>query len=447
MPSWDDSTAGRTGFSTDAAFALGGDSDEQAERTNRLVLFGNGTSLNRGCQAIETTTLGILRRSIANPNFILAPMGVEPTETGLSSDCVRVPRGVWDARRYSVAWMAKNVALRIAPALAQRRLQSMRALDRYLSGSAALLQLGGDNLTLDYGSADPFLSVGSRALSAGCPVVIWGASVGPFSSSPAYEEFALRELGRASLIMAREQLTADYLTRVGLGSLVERVADPAFLLDPVAPKTSVVQAACLEHAVGFNISPLYAKYVSEAKRASWVNYIGDVVEALARPTDRPIVLVPHVVLPSENDWVLLDAVADEVRRRGLDRPIVLPPALNASEIKWCISRFDAFIGARTHSTIAALSSGIPTAVLAYSPKARGIMLDLLGDDSLVCPASSFSPDKASALLGMLLQRASELRARLNEVMPRTREMSESAGPLLADRLGLERPVKPAGSRS
>ena len=36
------------------------------------------------------------------------------------------------------------------------------------------------------------------------------------------------------------------------------------------------------------------------------------------------------------------------------------------------------MGARTHSTIAAYSSGVPTLVIGYSVKSRGIATDLFG---------------------------------------------------------------------
>ena len=42
-----------------------------------------------------------------------------------------------------------------------------------------------------------------------------------------------------------------------------------------------------------------------------------------------------------------------------------------------------FIGARTHATIAAYSTLIPTMVLGYSVKSRGIAKDIFGEEKLV----------------------------------------------------------------
>ena len=62
---------------------------------------------------------------------------------------------------------------------------------------------------------------------------------------------------------------------------------------------------------------------------------------------------------------------------------IMPSEFNASQIKQVISQFHFFIGARTHATIAAFSSGVPTISIAYSVKAKGINKDLLGEIPVV----------------------------------------------------------------
>ena len=62
---------------------------------------------------------------------------------------------------------------------------------------------------------------------------------------------------------------------------------------------------------------------------------------------------------------------------------------NCMELKGIISRCRFFIGARTHATIAAYSTGVPTLVVGYSVKARGIARDLFGtEEGYVLPAHS-----------------------------------------------------------
>ena len=64
---------------------------------------------------------------------------------------------------------------------------------------------------------------------------------------------------------------------------------------------------------------------------------------------------------------------------------------DCEKLKYVISQCKMFIGARTHATIAAYSSCIPTLVVGYSIKARGIAKDIFGsDENYVVSAQSLS---------------------------------------------------------
>ena len=87
--------------------------------------------------------------------------------------------------------------------------------------------------------------------------------------------------------------------------------------------------------------------------------------------------VPH--FDGVDDFAFLATVTESASKEAKHQIRVLPEGLNASEIKWIISQCSAFIGARTHSTIAALSSSVPTISLGYSLKAKGINEDIFGN--------------------------------------------------------------------
>lgn len=62
---------------------------------------------------------------------------------------------------------------------------------------------------------------------------------------------------------------------------------------------------------------------------------------------------------------------------------------NCLELKGYISRCRLFIGARTHATIAAYSTCVPTLVVGYSVKAKGIAKDIFGTyENYVIPVQS-----------------------------------------------------------
>ncbi|MBR5116894.1 MAG: polysaccharide pyruvyl transferase family protein, partial [Lachnospiraceae bacterium] len=81
-----------------------------------------------------------------------------------------------------------------------------------------------------------------------------------------------------------------------------------------------------------------------------------------------------------------------------------------------------FIGARTHATIAAYSSLVPTLVVGYSVKSRGIARDLFGgEQGLVLPVQELTGAGLIRAFEDLRAREGGLRAILAEKIPGYRE--------------------------
>lgn len=89
-----------------------------------------------------------------------------------------------------------------------------------------------------------------------------------------------------------------------------------------------------------------------------------------------------------------------------------------------------FIGARTHSTIAAYSQCIPTLVIGYSVKARGIAKDLFGTyDNYVYPVQQIQNENdLIAPLEFLISNKDSIKKHLENIMPeyisKTKEVVE-----------------------
>ena len=90
-----------------------------------------------------------------------------------------------------------------------------------------------------------------------------------------------------------------------------------------------------------------------------------------------VVLIPHVYWNEENDVQLLKKIKQEFFDEN--RVIVIEKKYNSSQLKFLISQCRFFIGSRTHSVIAAYSSGVPTLALGYSIKSKGIAQDIFGE--------------------------------------------------------------------
>ena len=110
------------------------------------------------------------------------------------------------------------------------------------------------------------------------------------------------------------------------------------------------------------------------------------------------------------------------------------PDGSAPELKGYISRCEMFIGARTHATIAAYSSCVPTLVVGYSIKARGIAKDLFGtDEGYVLPVQALAQkeDLVNAF-DWLYQNAQAQKAHLQQIMPDYCKKAKEAENLLRE---------------
>ena len=110
--------------------------------------------------------------------------------------------------------------------------------------------------------------------------------------------------------------------------------------------------------------------------------------------------------------------------KDTNRIILLPNNLTAVQYKGYIARMRFFIGARTHATIAAYSNCVPTMVLGYSIKSRGIAKDLFGEEKLVLGINDISNiEKLTKEFDELLRDEQEIRKILEKRIPMIKEMA------------------------
>ena len=138
----------------------------------------------------------------------------------------------------------------------------------------------------------------------------------------------------------------------------------------------LIEGFSKENTLGLNVSPLVEGYNPEITKIT-VDFIKYIIEN----TVLKILLIPHVVEDGNNDYEYMMNFYEKFRETG--RIDILPSDLNAKQYKGYIANTRFFIGARTHATIAAYSSGVPTAVLGYSVKSRGLAKDLFGEERFV----------------------------------------------------------------
>jgi colanic acid/amylovoran biosynthesis protein len=301
-----------------------------------------------------------------------------------------------------------------------------------IESADAVISVGGDNYSLDYRIPSLLMGIDALAMDMGKPVVLWGASVGPFEREPHFVPIIRNHLARMDKVMIRETVSYQYLTEVlGLSNVIQMV-DPAFtLIKDVVDCAEFWPEDQGQGVIGLNISPLIERHKTLNQ-----DLVGEVVKFVNHAVKKEgygVLLVPHVVpldgSCKNNDAHYMDQIL--YKCEDLKQSIRMAPAtFNASQLKYVISCLRFFIGARTHSTIAALSSGVPTISIAYSIKARGINRDLFGKEDFVLPTQSVGFSALKEKLLYLQENEENLKQILKDRIPEYKNNVSSATELL-----------------
>ena len=197
-----------------------------------------------------------------------------------------------------------------------------------------------------------------------------------------------------------------------------RVADPAFLLG--REDLPLPEGFAEGNTVGINVSPLIMQYGTE--RSVILENYRNLIRNILGKTEMNICLIPHVFWSHNDDMAPLRLLHDEFRETGRTCRITEGTAM---QLKGYIARCRFFVGARTHATIAAYSTGVPTVVVGYSTKSRSIALDLFGtEEHYVLPVQGLKTEfELSDAFDWLKDHEKEVRSRLEAVMPAYREMA------------------------
>jgi len=397
-----------------------------------FILAGNGPYDNRGCEAIVRGTVVILRHYFDKPKFLVVSnyqtkSQFEQQRINEKDKAIIHVKTIRAQKRFEPMWFLLHSLRFLYP----RGMNSLIYKDMlsYLKETLAVLSIGGDNYSLDYGIPRIFTGLDNLVLSNKKPMVIWGASVGPFTKKPEYEKYMIEHLKKVNGIFARETATVEYLAAKGVTGNVFRVADPAFLMEAKEPKKEKFDTEIPNGAIGINLSPLMARYVTNGDLKKWVELAANIVEKISRTTKRPIFLIPHVNSPHTNDYAFLRDVLAPLKKTK-EKIVLIPFNLTAPELKWIIAKMSVFVGARTHSTIAALSSGTPTISLAYSIKAKGINQDIFGNLRFCLDPEQLIPRIITERIGEVIQNSENIKKQLNLSLPKVKTLAMDAGKYL-----------------
>lgn len=402
---------------------------------------------NRGCEALVRSTVDLLRSTFGEVKVLVPSLDKrrdfaqwpECAQAGVEFvDAPPMPRllGKWGTAYRRFGWLKRLPQPR--PSIGAQFIADMRRAD-------AILSIGGDVFSLDYNFGGLYFNVGilEAAVRIGKPTVLWGASVGPFSSEPQAERHVVKHLRDLALVTVRESHSVEYLRSVDAADNVLRVVDSAFLLRP-----QLVDASAWwppdpgEGVLGLNIGWLIDNLRRRAGHPDGaITEAASFVREVMRRTQFSVLLVPHVA-PLSGDSYNNDEYFNQQLLLALggatSRLAQVPSGLNAAQLKHVISQCRFLIGGRTHATIAGFSSGVPTLSVAYSVKAKGINRDLFGDERYILETPTLSRATLWSGLELLQRDEIAIRQHYESVLPKWRERAHVGADRLPELLGKTR---------
>lgn len=373
-------------------------------------MFFHDGSKNRGCEAIVRSAAHLLKDSGEIASISLSSREPETDKIIPDLDVVHFDQRT-AVDKFSLQGLrnAVNVKIFNDDSLAYRIMHE--SIIKLIPEYDVFLSIGGDNYC--YGEQPGIYEIDRQIKKAGKKLVLWGASIGEEDLS----EAKINDLKSFDLLLVRETITEQNLKKAGIPN-VKLVADGAFLMEkselPLPPGWQEGKT------VGFNFSPLVLKKNQESKKAAFA-----LIQHILDTTDLTVCFVPHVIIPGNDDYQILQEFEQHFKDSG--RTILLPNNLNATEYKGYIARMKFFIGARTHATIAAYSNSVPTMVLGYSVKSKGIAQDIFGTEKLVLDLSEISdPAKLIAGFEEMKSEEHELRNILSDKIPELKQRARKA---------------------
>lgn len=375
----------------------------------RYAFYSHGGCENHGCEAIVRTLSAMIKNGRPESVIKLYTLNAQSDKAGDLPNIDETEEFNYTRPVSSLNFMQKlkiSSLSRKSQKSADEYFYSLSCKNPSLKENDVYVSVGGDNYC--YGDGHMAAAFNRELKKLGKKTVLWGCSVGKEDLS----EDKIKDLKTFDLIVTRESMTYETLIGCGIDKNTVLYPDPAFTLDIDTDFSGKFEVK--PNTLGFNISSLIGEYAGEGEsiESIAVGFLGYVLEN----SDKNILLIPHVTKKEDGDQLILGRIAEKL---GSERVYVVPDTLTAAQYKSIISRCEMFIGARTHATIAAYSTCVPTLVIGYSVKSKGIAKDIFSDyNGLVVPVSEITDAQKLIEAYVSFEKKAEIyRSLLKEKMP------------------------------
>lgn len=375
---------------------------------NKITFYANGSAGNHGCEAITRSLIKILELP-AQAKYIFASFNVEEDKKYLEDCHVKFCKISSEMNKYSLKYLIYRLKqFYSASDINYYKLIYKEFLNNIEKGTS-YYSIGGDNYS--YGFSEWLYYLNQEINKKGAETSLIGCSILDKISN-----IDLRnDLMLYKKIVCRESLTYQALKNIGIKNIY-LIPDPAFVLNRIDLPLPI--GFTENNTIGINISPMIIGHENQ-NGMILQNYL-TLIQYIINQTDMQIALIPHVIWTHCDDRIPLQILFNKFKNTGR---ICMIKDHNAEELKGYIARCRFMIAARTHASIAAYSEKIPTLVIGYSVKAKGIATDIFGTDkNYVIPAQNLNnPNDLKDAFIQLMAKEKEIKNYMNSFIPEYNE--------------------------
>ena len=272
----------------------------------------------------------------------------------------------------------KITKVKCYPIIEVRKIASYIEFAKNVLGCEVIFDTGlGDGFSDIYSSGRFLLQYFLKRIPQllGKKVVLLPQTIGPYSKIK-YEKMAAKVIKNCIVCFTRDEISYRYATKISRSSRIRETTDLAMRL----PYDVEKYKDCFNNSIkkiGINVSGLlyvggYTQNNQFGLTLDYKQFIDTLIEKIHSEFNCKIYIVSHVFLENKEG----DQYAANALKMKSDYLELAPAFSSPLDAKSFISHMDAFIGSRMHSTIAALSSGVPVIPVGYSRKFNGLFESL-----------------------------------------------------------------------
>jgi colanic acid/amylovoran biosynthesis protein len=247
----------------------------------------------------------------------------------------------------------------------------------------------------------------------------------------------LRRLySRARIVMVREPLSLRLAGELGLpAERLRLIADPAFALPVQAPDPAspYVQAIAKYEGPRLGVTAIN-RLLRRVDADAWERYESALAYGLGnfiREFGGQVIFFPQVTGPSEREDDRIAARRIKARMGNPPQVILCEETLSPAALKGLYGMVDAFVATRMHSAIFAVAMRVPTLLIEYLSKTRGLV-EMLDQEEWCIQLTEMTDNLFWSKLRALWEQRAEVRQGLDRVVPGVIADARRAGQLVAE---------------